>query len=50
MKNIKIDDNYYEIIKNYKDGYNEEEFKKNAQIIFMNLIISLATGHMESLD
>lgn len=26
MKSIKIDDNYYEIIKNYKDGYNKDEF------------------------
>lgn len=34
MKSIKIDDNYYEIIKNYKDGYNEEEFKKKCTDYF----------------
>lgn len=34
MKDIKIDDNCYEIIENYKEGYNEEEFIKKCTDYF----------------
>lgn len=34
MKNIKIEDNYYEIIENYKEGYNEDEFIKKCTDYF----------------
>lgn len=34
MKDIKIEDNYYEIIKNYKEGYNEDEFIKKCTDYF----------------
>ena len=34
MKDIKIEDNYYEIIENYKEGYNEDEFIKKCTYYF----------------
>lgn len=34
MKDIKIEDNYYEIIENYKEGYNENEFIKKCTDYF----------------
>ena len=34
MKDIKIEDNYYEIIENYKEGYNEDEFIKKCTDYF----------------
>ncbi len=34
MKDIKIEDNYYEIIENYKEGYNEDEFIRKCTDYF----------------
>lgn len=34
MKDVKIEDNYYEIIENYKEGYNEDEFIKKCTDYF----------------
>lgn len=49
-KIVIIDENKYEIIKEYKNGFVKKNLLINVLIIFMTLIMLLETGHMINLD